>query len=172
MNKKKAYNLALCRHHVNDIARVFLLPDDVDVRPMDQMLCDTARAKDQTVTVIAHNVWIKDEDLDEYLRWMGTNRGQLKEITGVVNVHKFGEKNDEPEDEEECLTTKDLLQVAQTGCEAINKLIRDIAEDIGNCPEDDENVMSLLLDVSKVLAVACTQAVCVIAELNSSEDDE
>jgi len=89
VEKKNMYNLVLARHHTNDIARVFLLPDGEPVAPMEKLLCNTAQGEDQVVTAISRSFYVPDHAMDEFLKLNGTNRANLKPITGRVEKAYF-----------------------------------------------------------------------------------
>ena len=101
MEKKLMYNMVLARHYENDIARVFVLPDDEVVEPLERLLCNTAKSNDQVVTAVTHSFVITDAKLDEFLKLNGTNRAKVKPITGRIDHAYFGNVKATKEPEEE-----------------------------------------------------------------------
>ena len=89
---EKMVNLVLCKHYKTDIARVFELPEDEEVRVGDNLLCDTAKAEDQQVVAVCDNFLLPEESIEDYLGWLGTSRKALKPITGKIMAEKFVKK--------------------------------------------------------------------------------
>ena len=113
--KNGIYNLVLCRHNKNDITRVFSLPDEESVIPMERLLCDTAMGEDQVVTAVSRNFFVPEECLEEFLLWNGTKPEKLKEITGRVD-HTYFQK-----EKPKCEHFKTNVEEVKTNVEEVKK---------------------------------------------------
>ena len=154
----KEINLVLCKHYKDDIVRVFYLPDGEDVRVGDNLICDTAKAKDEKVVAVSDNFTIPDgPGFDRFLCWMGTDRKKLKPITGRIVSTRFSEEEDEEkEDEEEKKkTVEDMLHLVESGIESLTELLKSIRRE---CPKDSEAVVEALFDINDDLFSANKKA--------------
>lgn len=86
----KKVNVVLARHYDKDIARVFQLPNDIEVAPLELLLCNTAVGNDQIVTSISPNFLVDEDKFESFCNFNGTSPDRVMPITGKIDNARFG----------------------------------------------------------------------------------